>query len=69
MKMLTTDSHNNLKKFAQAIMLIKANQIVNLNEITLLEFGGTQLLVKYLLFKVGIYEYCFRDGNLRVCTH
>ena len=69
MKMLNTDRHNDLKKFAQALMLVKLGKIVNLNEIILLEFGGNHVVVDYLLFQIGKFDYCYRNHKLTVREH
>lgn len=69
MYMLNTDRKQDLKKFAQAIMLVEAKQIVSLDEIILLEFSGTKEMVNYLLFQVGAFDYDYRNNELRVSLH
>ena len=67
--MLNTDRHNDLKKFAQALMLVKLGKIVNLNEIILLEFGGNHVVVDYLMFQIGKFDYIYREHKLTMSEH
>lgn len=64
MKFLNTDSKTDLKRFVQAQMLVNYHQIVNFKDIVLLEFGGSKLLVDYLLFKVNGLTYKYYAGKL-----
>lgn len=68
MKLLNTYKNTDLKKFAQAQYLVNYYQMINLNEIVLLEFGGTKILVDYLLFKVNGITYRFQSGKLKIDT-
>ena len=66
MRFLNTDNTKDLKKFAQAQMLVNYHQIVNLKDIVLLEFGGSKILVDYLLFKANGLTYIYKAGNLKM---
>jgi hypothetical protein len=66
MRLLNTNNHTDLKKFAQAQFLVNFYQVINLKDIVLLEFGGSNVLVDYLLFKVKGLTYCYRAGKLKV---
>lgn len=65
-KLLNTNNKSDLKKFAQAQFLVNFYQVINLKDITLLEFSGSKILVDYLLFSVNGITYQYRAGKLKV---
>lgn len=66
MKLLDTNNKNDLKKFAQALMILNYHDIVTLKDITLLEFSGTNVTVDYLLFRVGNITYKYRNRKISI---
>lgn len=64
--LLNTNRKNDLRKFAQALLLVNYQTMVKLDHITLLEFTGNKVMVDYLLFKVNKAIYNFRHGKLKI---
>ena len=69
MKLLNTHNKTDLKRYAQALMMVNFHEVVSLKDITLLEMSGNDVLIDYLLFNVGSVTYKYRNSKLTIdCT-